>query len=80
MTLFWMIFTLCLSIPLLVFGVGEGVAIATGRQTYSNWIRAKLGIEPKTNQRIWASSIFAGILLGFDIWFIPHIVYSIWPR
>ena len=51
----------------------EGYALATGRTTLSEYIRAGLGIDPARPQRAWAAPLFAAVLLGFVVWFVPHI-------
>lgn len=79
MNTFWAVFTAGLSLPLVTFLVAEGHAIATGKPTYTQWIRAKLGLAPKQARRAWAPWVFAGVLAGFNVWFIPHILLGIWP-
>jgi hypothetical protein len=39
----------------------------------------KLGINPKTRQRLWAPIVFTLVLVSFDVWFIPHIL-NLWPH
>jgi hypothetical protein len=79
MSTFWQVFTATLTLPLLVFGGGEAYALSHHKQTYTNWIRVKLGINPKTRQRLWAPIVFTLVLVSFDVWFIPHIL-DLWPH
>lgn len=75
---FWVVFTV---VPLVVFAVAEGSALAsrkTGR-TYSENIRRWLGIDPPRPRRRWTVWAFATLLIAFDAWFVPHIVFGIWP-
>lgn len=57
----------------LTFLVFEMYALVSGKETLSEWIRARLGIEPITPVHTWAAPLFAFIIFGFAVWFVPHI-------
>lgn len=75
--LFWVLFT---TVALAVFGVGEGLALAGRRSghTYSENIRHWLGVDRHPWYTRWAAWVFASVLVGFVVWFVPHILLTIW--
>ena len=73
-SLFWAVFTI---VPLVVFGIFE--YLGRHNHTYSETIRRWLGVDPPNKRRRWAQVAFVVVLVGFDVWFIPHILLSIWP-
>lgn len=79
MSLYWAALTWVVPVFLVAFGVGETYAGVTGKQMYTEWIRAKLGIYPARPRRAWLAPLFAFLLGGFTIWFLPHIELGIWP-
>ncbi|MBF8189121.1 hypothetical protein ITP53_25985 [Nonomuraea sp. K274] len=62
------------------FAVLEGIALVTEDKpdTLSENIRKWLGIDPVSKRKRVAVPVFAGSLIAFLAWFIPHIVWSIW--
>jgi NADH:ubiquinone oxidoreductase subunit 3 (subunit A) len=79
MDTFWALFVdVGMSALLLTFGVGETYALATGRQSFTEWIRVQLGITPRSRRRLWAPMVFVVVLVLFNVWFIPHIL-DLWP-
>ncbi len=79
MDTYWAALTWIIPVFLLAFAIGETYAILTGKQTYSQWIRAQLGLEPAEPRRVWLAPLFAFVLGGFMAWFLPHIELGIWP-
>lgn len=62
------------------FAVLESIALATPRagDTLSENVRRWLGIAPVRPWRRWGVAGFLATLVGFTVWFGPHIVLSIW--
>lgn len=62
------------------FAILETVALANRRQgdTLSENIRRWLGIHPPSTVRRVGVPMFVAVLVGFVVWFIPHIVFSLW--
>ena len=58
------------------FAVLEGLALRDSRtgDTLSENTRRWLGIEPAHRIRRVAVPAFVAVLVGFVVWFIPHIV------
>lgn len=75
---FWSYLTLVIPAFLVAFGAAETYAGVTGKQFYTQWIREKLGIQPARPRHTWAAPLFAFVLGGFAIWFIPHIEWGFW--
>lgn len=77
---YWTWLTLGLGVLLVAFGIWEWAAIRGGHRewTYTVKIRGWLGIEPPAERRLWASAIFAFVLIVFTGWFVPHIVLGWW--
>lgn len=75
--IYWLYFTLGAG---LAFGIYEFINIKAGHRerTYTYWIRVILGIEGKKAYAVWTSGLFAAGLIGFIIWFIPHIIFGWW--
>lgn len=69
--LFWAMFTL---VPLVVFAVGEAVAIRTNAPTYTDAIQRWLGIRPYHPRRRIAVMAFVVGYSAFSVWFVPHIM------
>lgn len=46
--------------------------------TLSENIRRWLGMDPPNSRRQIAVPAFVALLVGFVIWFVPHIVLSVW--
>jgi hypothetical protein len=64
-----------------IFGLVEGWAIVRGRrdQTLTYWLRAKLMIEGNAKPTSLPSSlIFTFAMIGFAVWFTPHVVLGWW--
>lgn len=78
MNLFWLILTLFIPAFLLAFAYGETYALVKHKQTYTRWIRAKLGIQPVAPRHVWAAPVFAAVLGLFSLWFELHIEAGIW--
>lgn len=51
----------------------EFYALAKGKMPLTGWIRSKLGIDPVLPKHRWTAPMFAIVLFGFVIWFVPHI-------
>lgn len=62
------------------FTLWETSAIVQDRRewTLTFKIRTWLGIETNRPHRVWASIAFVIALIGFNVWFIPHIVFGWW--
>jgi hypothetical protein len=62
------------------FGLWETSAIITGHRewTLTYKIRTWLGIETGEPRRVWTSIVFAVAIIGFNVWFIPHIIFGWW--
>jgi len=77
---YWSYFTLAFGALLVAFFVWEMAAIWGKHRewTYTVKIRGWLGIEPPAGRRLWASAIFAFVLIVFTAWFVPHIVLGWW--
>lgn len=69
----WALFVI---VPLLAFGIFE--FLGRHGHTLSSYVRRWLGISPPKPYRRRASLAFVVVLVGFDVWFIPHIVWSVW--
>lgn len=70
-----------LGVVFVTFGGVEGWAIVRGRrdQTLTFWLRAKLMIEGNAKPTSLPSSlIFTFAMIGFAVWFTPHIVLGWW--
>lgn len=78
--LYWSLIVAGLVGLLAAFGVREYIAIKGHRRadTFTVWIRRSLGIEPPRDHRLWASAVFAFVLITFTVWFVPHIVFGWW--
>lgn len=74
---FWSLYLIAVTIG---FAVWETAAIVTGHRdrTLTYKIRVWLGIETKRPHRLWASIAFTVGLIGFNVWFIPHIIFGWW--
>ena len=73
----WIVWLL---ITLGIFAGLEGIALANGHDgdTLSERTRRWLGITPHNPRRRIAVPAFAAVLTGFVLWFLPHILWSIW--
>lgn len=62
------------------FAVWETAAIMLGKRqwTFTYKIRQWLGIDPVRPWRLPASIAFSMAMVGFTVWFIPHIVLGWW--
>lgn len=67
-----------LAATLAAFAALETVALLNrhGGDTLSERLRRWLGVEPVRARRRLAAPLFAGALLAFLAWFLPHIL---WP-
>jgi len=75
LSIYWALFVeVGFSTLLVVFGIGESYALARHQMTFSSWIRLKLGVHPSDPRRWWAPILFVLVLVGFNAWFIPHIL------
>lgn len=76
-TWYWPVF---LAAAAVAFVVPEVIALVDpGRGgTLSEWTRRALGVQPAAPRRRWAAAGFAGGLLLFVAWFVPHILWD-WP-
>lgn len=65
---------------LVTFFILELVALMNNRDhdTLSENLRRWLGINPPRPVRRWTVPLFIVVLVGFVVWFVPHIVLSIW--
>ncbi|MFD8531518.1 hypothetical protein ACFV0L_29270 [Streptosporangium canum] len=65
---------------LIGFCVLEFVALTNKREsdTLSENLRRWLGISPPRPVKRYAIPVFVGGLVGFVIWFVPHIALNIW--
>lgn len=79
MSTYWAALTWMVPAFLLLFGAGETYAIVRHKATYTQWIRARLGLFPAAPRRAWLAPLFAIVLGGFTAWFLPHIELGIWP-
>ena len=62
------------------FIILEAVALANRRSgdTLSEYIRKWLGIYPPSHIKRFGTTAFVVALVGFVVWFIPHIVFQVW--
>lgn len=62
------------------FAVLEGIALRNRRtgDTLSENTRRWLGINPARPGRRASMAVFAGTLIAFTAWFVPHILFD-WP-
>ncbi len=62
------------------FAFWETAAIVGGHRewTFTYRIRTWLGIEHPKPWRVPASIAFAVAMVGFTVWFVPHIVFGWW--
>lgn len=76
---YWSWFMVAFVGLLVAFGVWETGAIVSGHRewTFTYKIRTWLGIEQK-KPVIWAVVVFTLTLVGFVVWFVPHIVLGWW--
>lgn len=65
---------------LVAFGVFEGIAIANPKpgDTFSETLRRWLGVYPKAKRRWVLMPSFGVVLVGFVVWFVPHVIFGIW--
>lgn len=64
-----------------IFGGVEGWAIFRNRrdQTLTYWLRVKIGVEGHAKPTSLTSSfVFILAMVGFTIWFVPHIAFGWW--
>ncbi|GIE98942.1 hypothetical protein [Paractinoplanes rishiriensis] len=67
-----------LAIAAVAFAVLETIALARRQRgdTLSENIRVWLGTDKRS--KTWGALGFVVALVGFVVWFIPHIVFNIW--
>jgi hypothetical protein len=77
-TLWAMVWSIWLAIVAVTFAVLEAVAlIRRGRgDTLSENLRSWLGTD--RTWKTWGAFGFVVALIGFVVWFLPHIVFKTW--
>ena len=74
MTTAWIVW---LSVTAGTFGAGEWWAMRSGSppgETLSANIRKWLGVRPSQPRKRWTVYGFTGLIVGFAVWFVPHIL------
>lgn len=72
------IWAVWLAIVAASFAVLEGIALVRKKDgdTLSENTRTWIGTDKKW--KTWGAAGFAAALIGFVIWFLPHIVFKSW--
>jgi hypothetical protein len=46
--------------------------------TFSEYIRAWIGVKPKDRKRQWGIGVFLALFVALPVWFVPHILWELW--